>query len=114
MRYTLHTGSSAWLIHRITGVLLTLYLFVHLYVLSHLKDPARFTEIMGLMRHPLVRLSEAGLLALVVAHSFNGIRLVLLDVGVPTRWQKRLFWAAVVAGGILSVFGAIPFLGGGH
>lgn len=114
MRYTLSTGSSAWLIHRITGVLLTLYLFVHLYVLSHLKDPTRFTELMGLMKHPLVRLSEVGLLALVVAHAFNGIRLVLLDLGAPTSLQKRLFWGAVIAGGLLSVFGAIPFLGGGH
>ncbi|MEW5745101.1 MAG: succinate dehydrogenase, cytochrome b556 subunit [Nitrospirota bacterium] len=115
MRYKLTAGSSAWIVHRLTGVLLTLYVFVHLYVLSHLKDPVQYEALMGLMKHPLVRLSEVGLLGLVVAHSFNGIRLVLLDLGVPTRLQKKLFWAAVVIGGLLSVFGAIPFvIGGAH
>lgn len=114
MRYALQTGSVAWLIHRITGVLLTLYLFVHLYVLSHLKDPAAYMAITSLMKHPLVRLSEVGLLALVVVHAANGTRLVLLDLGVPTAFQKKLFWAAVIIGGLLSVFGAVPFIGGAH
>jgi len=87
MRYRWHTGSTAWLIHRITGVLLTLYIFVHLYVLSHLKDLDSYKKLLQLMENPLVKLSEIGLLALVLAHGLNGIRVTLLELGMPSRKQ---------------------------
>ncbi|NOY63987.1 MAG: succinate dehydrogenase, cytochrome b556 subunit [Nitrospirae bacterium] len=109
MRYRWHTGSIAWLIHRITGVLLTLYIFVHLYVLSHLKDPESYKKILQLMENPFVKISEIGLLALVLAHGLNGIRVTLLELGVPTRLQKPLFWSAFLVGFVLLVFGSIPF-----
>jgi succinate dehydrogenase / fumarate reductase cytochrome b subunit len=114
MRYRLNTGSIAWIIHRSTGIALTLYIFVHLYVLGHLRDPAQYRSLMALMKNPLVKLGEAGLLALVVAHAFNGARLTLLDLGVSTRIHKALFWGAVATGGMLCLVGAWVFLGGGR
>lgn len=114
MRYKWHTGSVAWLIHRITGILLTLYIFLHLYVLSNLKDPESYREIMALMNHPLIKLSEVGLLGLVLAHALNGVRVTLLEFGVPTKLQKRLFWVAFTTGVILFIAGGMPILGGGH
>ncbi len=110
MRYRWHTGSTAWLIHRITGVLLTLYIFVHLYVLSHLKDLDSYKKLLQLMENPLVKLSEIGLLALVLAHGLNGIRVTLLELGIPSRKQKRLFWYAVATGILLFVIGGIPLI----
>ncbi len=114
MRYKLRTGSLAWLVHRATGIALTLYIFVHLYVLSHLKNPARYESLMGLMRTPLVKLGEAGLLGLVVAHALNGIRLTLIDLGAPTGLQKLMFKIAVASGILIIVFGALPLIGGGR
>ncbi len=114
MRYKLQTGSFAWLIHRATGIALTLYIFVHLYVLSHLRDTARYKEFMGLMKSPLVRLGEAGLLALVVAHALNGIRLTLVDLGAPTRIQKLMFRIAVAIGSLAMIFGSVQLIGGGR
>ncbi|MCC6345631.1 MAG: succinate dehydrogenase, cytochrome b556 subunit [Nitrospirales bacterium] len=114
MRYKLRTGSLAWLIHRVTGVALTLYIFLHLYVLSHLKDPEEYKALMGMMRNPLVRLSEVGLLALVIAHAFNGVRVTLLELGLSTRLQKPLFWTAAVVGAAICLAGAWVLLGGGH
>ncbi|MFO0754009.1 MAG: succinate dehydrogenase, cytochrome b556 subunit [Thermodesulfovibrionales bacterium] len=114
MRYKLRTGSFAWLIHRVTGVALTLYIFLHLYVLSHLRDPEEYRELMETMRNPLVRVSEVGLLALVVAHAFNGVRVTLLEMGLSTRLQKPLFWTAAAVGAVLCLAGAWVFLGGGY
>lgn len=114
MRYRLHTGSFAWIIHRFSGIVLTLYIFMHLYVLSNLRDPEKFMSIMKAMDSPLIKLSEIGLLLLVVAHSFNGFRLTLLDIGMPTRVQKPLFWLAAVLCILLVAAGAWPFLGGLH
>jgi succinate dehydrogenase / fumarate reductase cytochrome b subunit len=113
-RYRWHTGSAAWIIHRVTGVALTFYLFVHLYILSNLRDPERFESLMGLMANPLVKVGEVGLLALVAAHAVNGVRLTAIDLGTPTRSHKAMFWAAsMVFLSIIAVGGAV-FLGGVH
>lgn len=113
MRYRLQTGSFAWLIHRVTGISLTLYIFLHLYVLSHLKDPLKYASLIEVMKNPLVKLSEAGLLGLVIGHAFNGFRLTLIDLGVSTRLQKKLFWGGFFVGGLLFLYGSWVILGGG-
>jgi succinate dehydrogenase / fumarate reductase, cytochrome b subunit len=112
VRYKFQTGSFAWLIHRITGAVLTLYVFLHLYVLSHLKDPAQYTSVMETMKNPLVKLSEAGLLGLVIGHALNGIRLTSIDMGVSTKLHKPLFWSIFALGGILFIYGSVFIIGG--
>lgn len=67
---------------------------------------------MKVMDNPLARIGEAGLLLLVITHSLNGVRLTLLDLGMPTRFQKPLFWSAAMIGGIIFLIGALPILGG--
>ena len=80
----------------------------------YLKDPQRFESIMKAMDNPFVKIGEAGLLFLVIAHSVNGVRLTLLDSGAPTKYQKLLFRTAAVIGGIIFLFGAWPIMGGGY
>ncbi len=111
MRSKLQTGSFAWLVHRLTGITLTLYIFLHLYVLSSLRDAAHYDALMKTMRTPFVRLLDAGLLALVIGHGFNGFRLTLIDLGVSTRFQKPIFWTAFAVGALLFVLGALPIIG---
>ncbi|MBI5026568.1 MAG: succinate dehydrogenase, cytochrome b556 subunit [Nitrospirae bacterium] len=110
MRYKVKTGTLAWIIHRGTGVALTLYLFLHLWVLVHLKDAHSYRELIELMRSPVVRLSEAGLLALVIAHGLNGIRVMIVDLGLATKEHKGMFWSLAGIGLILFIFGAWPIL----
>ncbi|MDA8431976.1 MAG: succinate dehydrogenase, cytochrome b556 subunit [Nitrospiraceae bacterium] len=112
MRYKPQTGSFAWFIHRITGILLTLYIFLHLYVLSSLRNPVRYEALMQTMRTPFFKFLEAGLLGLVIGHGLNGLRLTLIDMGLPTRLQKPLFWAAFGVGAALSVLGSLSIVGG--
>ncbi len=106
MRYKLRTGSFAWIIHRLTGITLTFYIFLHLYVLSHLRDPVQYTSLMVLMRSPLLKMTEAGLLGLVIGHAFNGVWLTLLELGLPTRLQKKVFWSSFAVGGLLFIYGS--------
>jgi len=110
MRYRWHTGSFAWLIHRVTGIMLTLYIFLHLYVLSHLKDPVGYKTLLSLMKNPLVILSEIGLLSLVLVHALNGLRLTLLDLGIPTKAQKLLFLLSLVIGVVVFLLGSVPLI----
>jgi succinate dehydrogenase/fumarate reductase cytochrome b subunit len=87
---------------------------MHLYVLSNLKDPQKFKSIMTAMDNPLIKLSEIGLLFLVVAHAFNGFRLTLLDIGAPTRLHKPLFWLAAAICSLIVIAGSWPLVGGMH
>ena len=111
IRYRMQTGSFARMIQRVSGIALTIYIFFHLYYLSSLRDPVRFESLRKLLDNPFVKFGEAGLLLIVIAHSFNGIRLILLDMGVPTRLQKTLFFIAALIGGIIFFVGAWPILG---
>lgn len=112
MRYKLQPGSFAWIIHRISGVALTIYVVFHLYFFSGFKDPVIFELLKKLVDNPFLKFGEAGLLFMVIAHSFNGVRLILLDMGVSTRLQKTLFFIAALTGSIIFFIGAWPIVGG--
>lgn len=118
LRYRWHTGFVAWLVQRLTGVLLTLYLFAHLYVLSHLREPAEFERLMELTHNPFAKLMELALMGVVAAHALNGARVMALELGAPTRLQKPLFWAAaaglaaVLAMGAIALFSTVGAHGG--
>jgi len=69
-------GMWAWLIQRAAAVLLLVM------IAAHLVNPFR-------------RGVQAALLALALLHALLGVRALLLDVGVPVRWHRALFAAAV-------------------
>jgi succinate dehydrogenase / fumarate reductase cytochrome b subunit len=70
-------GMWAWLIQRAAAVALLLVVAVHL-------------------TNPFRRGVQAALLALVLLHALLGVRVILLDFGLPVRWHKALFALALV------------------
>lgn len=95
--YVWQTGAVAWLLHRISGLVLTLYLPLHIWVVHHLSEgPESFEAMMGRVGTPLFRILEVALLAAVLYHSINGFRILLFDLGLAIRAQKTAFWAAFV------------------
>lgn len=80
--YRWHPGFIIWLLHRISGVGLAAYLFLHIWILRNLvKGEAEFDQIMAAFDSPFIRLLEVGLLGLVIFHALNGIRVLLMDYG---------------------------------
>jgi len=80
--YKKEAGGWAWIIHRISGIVLTAYLYVHIYALSTLtKGKEAFDAEMALFQKPLFKFLEWLLFAFVLAHTLNGIRIVLVDFG---------------------------------
>ncbi|MGB9709873.1 MAG: succinate dehydrogenase, cytochrome b556 subunit [Thermodesulfovibrio sp.] len=110
MRYKWNTGSIAWLVHRVTGIILTSYLIAHIYVLSHLKDAAAYNKIMALMKNPVIKIGELVLFAVVLKHVFAGIRITLLEIGVSTKYQKQMVYAGAAFVAVLWFIGAFYFL----
>ncbi|SHE55618.1 succinate dehydrogenase subunit C [Desulfacinum infernum DSM 9756] len=113
VRYKLHPGYLAWILHRATGVLLGLYLFLHIWVIHHLSQGEQaFNEVMAVVQSPLFHLLEIGLLGTVVYHGLNGLRVVLIDYGNLGKreiMQKAVF-AVFAVSAILILAGAIPML----
>ncbi|MFX0051642.1 MAG: hypothetical protein ACFE8U_10160 [Candidatus Hermodarchaeota archaeon] len=108
-------GMYAWLFQRLTGVFLILYVTIHLGVIgTMLLDTFLGFEEAGLLYNSITRAMEtpffgieffsiaiiidAGLLAALVYHGYNGIRVVLFDLGIGIRRQKTVFWILFILG----------------
>lgn len=113
MRYRLHAGYIAWLLQRISGLALVLYLVMHIYVIHNIaRGREAFNEIMGIVQSPMFHLAEAALLGAVVYHGINGIRVILLDYGSAADKEKIKPWVlgAMAVSAVLIVAGGIPML----
>jgi succinate dehydrogenase hydrophobic anchor subunit len=70
-------GLWAWLLQRAAALALLVVVALHL-------------------ANPFRRSVQAALLALLLLHALLGVRAILLDFGLPVRWQKALFWVALL------------------
>jgi succinate dehydrogenase / fumarate reductase cytochrome b subunit len=99
MMYRWRTGAVAWLFHRVSGLALTLYLILHVWVTHHVVQGERsFDRIMGFLSSLPFKVFEIALLAAIAYHTANGIRILIIDFGQGARYHKPLFWGAVAVG----------------
>ena len=85
-------GSWAFIINRITGLGLTLYLFLHLIMLGQLaKGPQAYDGFIALVKNPLFLIGELLVVAAALIHGLNGIRIGLTSFGIWAKYQKQLF-----------------------
>jgi len=91
-----HTGYLAFMVHRVSGILLTLFLPVHFFALgSALEGAAAFDTFLAWTERPLVKFAEWGIVLLLAAHLGGGLRVLALEF-LPWRdWQKSLAAVAV-------------------
>ncbi len=108
--YRWYSGSFAWILHRLTGLALTLYLLMHILVISTLDNPEWFDVTMEAVSSPLFKILEIGLLGCILFHAVNGIRLLIIDFGDGARYQKSLFWVFFVVIVITLAVGGYPLL----
>jgi succinate dehydrogenase / fumarate reductase cytochrome b subunit len=110
-RYTWDVGFWAWLLMRISGCLIVLFLLMHLGVLSLLgKGKESFEAFIAITDHPIMKLMELGVVGCLLFHGLNGIRVILFDLGIGLHVQKKLFWGVVVVGMVLFVLAAVPIV----
>lgn len=87
----------SWVAHRVTGVLIFLFLFAHVLDTALVRvSPDAYNAVIGTYKNPVVAFGEIGLVAAVVFHAFNGIRIILVDTNTwCTRHQRQLAWVVV-------------------
>jgi succinate dehydrogenase / fumarate reductase cytochrome b subunit len=97
--------------HRITGLLLVLYLWFHLITLSALSIPGDYDAKMALFSSPLVVFFEWLLAIPVIFHAVNGGRLMLFEIygyrddTAMIRWLFRVSAAYVCLLAVFMVLG---------
>ena len=101
-------GSWAFILNRITGLGLTLYLFLHLVMLGNLaKGPEAYDGFIALVKNPLFLIGELLVIAAVFIHGLNGIRIALTSFGIGGGKQKQMFIGMMVVAVVAIVYFAI-------
>ena len=78
--YKGHEGQWSWLFHRVTGVAIILFLFAHVVDTAVVGwGPEAYNRVASVYHNPVVRTLELGLVAAVLFHSYNGIKILLID-----------------------------------
>lgn len=114
-----------YLLHRISGIALLLFLTMHVFVTSsRLFGEAAWERVMSITHHPAVQLLEYLVYAAFVFHALNGVRLILIEFGVavgnPERpvfpyrsslhSQRKLMIGLMIVTGLLIVLGGFELL----
>ncbi|WP_255701606.1 succinate dehydrogenase, cytochrome b556 subunit [Mycobacterium sp. MYCO198283] len=105
-RRTLYRGDPgmwSWVLHRISGATIFFFMFVHVVDTALVRvSPEAYNSVVETYKTPIVGLMEIGLVAAVLYHALNGIRVILIDFwSEGPRYQRQMLW--VVAGIFLVV-----------
>ncbi len=90
-------GMWSWVGHRVTGVVIFLFLLVHVLDTSLVRvSPGAYDAIMATYKNPLMALGETALVAAIVFHAFNGLRLILVDFWKSgTKYHRQMLWGVL-------------------
>jgi succinate dehydrogenase / fumarate reductase cytochrome b subunit len=89
-------SSWAFILNRLSALGLTFYLGLHLVVLHKLSQGANaYNDFVAFSQTPLIKIGEIILIAAVLFHGLNGLRLTLHAFSLGVRQQKKLFAVAV-------------------
>lgn len=107
-KYRVRTGMFAWIMHRLTGVGLVIYLAIHVWGLKALTNREEFNYLIAKYHAPIFKVGEFLLLIAVTYHAINGLRIVLIDFLGWSPKQKKLFWTLGAVAVLIMVVGGYP------
>jgi succinate dehydrogenase / fumarate reductase cytochrome b subunit len=103
-RYRMSWAELAWIGHRLSGIGVVVYLFVHIVETSMVTlGPNVYNSTLGLFHNLPVRLGEILLMAALVYHSLNGLRVIALDFWPRLTVLYRPLTYAVIVSTILAM-----------
>ena len=108
-------GMWAWILFRISGLVLAAYLFVHIWVISQgrVSGPSTLDSFFSTFDKPFLVFLDLVLVAAVLFHALNGVRVLLMDLGIGIQRHKAVFWICMLIAAA-AVWGfaykAIPFI----
>jgi succinate dehydrogenase / fumarate reductase cytochrome b subunit len=101
-------GMIAFVLNRITGIGLVLYLGLHLVVLSLLAGgKVTWDSFLGIMSSPFVLVMDVVLIAGILIHGLNGVRVTLSGFGIGLKQHKTAFLLLMALALLLVVFAGV-------
>lgn len=98
-----HPLYFAFLLHRVSGLALAIFLPLHFYVLSlALTAPHALEGFLSWSANPVVKIAEFALVFLLAVHFFGGLRLLALEFLPWSPRQKTYVATAFAASFFLS------------
>jgi succinate dehydrogenase / fumarate reductase cytochrome b subunit len=109
LRYRGREGHWAWVLHRVSGLGVMLFLLLHITDIFLLAfGPNVFNTWLFLFKAPPFRVMEVFLIFGVLFHAVNGLRVILLDFAPGMgRYQHLMVWVEAVIVAIIFVPAAV-------
>ena len=106
-------GMWAYALNRLTGIGLVFYLYLHLATLGLLAGgPESWDPFVTLARSPAFLALDVILLAGLLIHGFNGLRVTLNGFGVGVQAQKAMFVGLMLIAAVALVVSTLKIFGG--
>ena len=101
-------GMWSWVLHRISGAAIFFFLLVHVLDTALVRVSRQaYDSVIATYKTPIIGLMEVGLVAAVLYHALNGIRVILIDFwSQGPRHQRLMLWIV----GIVWVAVMVPVL----
>lgn len=98
-------GFLAFVLMRITGIGLVVYLLLHMVVIGFLlRGPAGWDSLIQTMKSPWVLALDVVLIAGILIHMLNGLRVTVIGLGFGTQSHKGIFWTLMVVALLLLAY----------
>ncbi len=91
-------GHWAWLLHRVTGLAVMLFLGLHILDTALIGfGPDAYNHALSIYRLPVIRVMEVLLALAVLYHAGNGLRITLIDFWPSlARYHRPMFWIGAI------------------
>lgn len=93
----------SWVLHRITGVAIFFFLLVHVLDTALIRvSPEAYNAVLGTYQNEIMGVGEVVLVAGIVFHAMNGLRIILVDFwSKGARYHRQLFWGVIAVWAVL-------------
>ena len=104
LSYRVSWSQLAWFGHRVSGLGVLLYLFMHIVETSTvLFGPEVYNAAVGIFKNLPARIGEVVLMAAVVYHALNGIRVIAMDFWPGLTIYYRPLTYGVIAATVIAM-----------
>ncbi|KKO19038.1 MAG: succinate dehydrogenase, cytochrome b556 subunit [Candidatus Brocadia sp.] len=104
-------GMYAFWLHRITGIVITVFLFLHIWTLSAVfRGKDAYDYAISKFDTKFGYLFQYVLLLIVAIHLINGLRITVVDFCGVTRSQKKLLWISLFVLILIAAVGVMTVL----
>jgi succinate dehydrogenase / fumarate reductase cytochrome b subunit len=102
------SGTWAFVLNRWSGVLLAIYLYVHLGILTSVAfNPDAYNQFLVMARSPLGLAFDVGLILLLVYHGLNGLRIIYATLAGKIEQHRVQFWLVVALSLLVTLTSAV-------